>query len=336
MALLLAACGTGGEPNASGQASSPATGSPAATATAPASAAPRATSSTIQAARPTPSATAGVTATPQPVASFDVDTVGEASGLARSGRDDDLFWMVDDGPGAQTLTAVHLDGRAVVTVRVAGLDSVDSEALAAGPCASDDDRPCLFVGDIGDNASGRADVRVHRLVEPDLVRGIPDDPVEAEVAVLTYPDGPTDAEAMFALDGRLFIVTKAPFDAESSTTGPTRLYEVPEFADGEVVSRGVVPVPPPRLALVSTVVGNVVTGADALPGRVVLRTYDHAVVYSAADGTDADPAQMGRWPFSEVPTSGPLQTEGIALGADGCTTLTVGEGSGVLWRTPCP
>ena len=275
-----------------------------------------------------------------PVAAFDPELVGEASGLARSDRDDDLLWVLNDGPGTTAVLAVRTAGAGPVgLVPISGLKGVDTEALAGGPCATEDPRHCLFIGDIGDNTRARTSIFVHRIVEPDLSRGVPDEPVPADVAELTYPDGATDAEAMFVLDGRLFIVSKARFDAETRETGPTHLYEVPgmaagEFRDGELIGRGVVPVPVPELAIAASLVGNVVTGADAVPGSVVLRTYDHAVRYTAAD-EQTDPATMGTWAFTETASSGPLQTEAISFDADDCATLTVGEGSGTVWRTPC-
>lgn len=307
---------------------------------------------------PTPVARAtgdpqGATTAPEPtgdasgpvtVGRFAVAVVPEASGLAVSRRNPDVAWVLDDGPGTAGLVAVPLttDGAtappasddAAITVAVEGLEGVDTEALAVGDCAADDPRSCVFIGDIGDNRRSRDAVRVHRFVEPDLSDGMPQEPLPADSVTLTYPGGPTDAEAMFALDGRLFIVSKAPFDAGTGETGATRLYELPRFGDGALEPRGEVPVPLPSLSLAAGLVGNVVTGADATDGAVVLRTYDHAVRYTAP-ASGADIASFPTWPFEEVPTAGPLQTEAIAFDTGACATLTAGEGSGFIWRVPC-
>lgn len=279
---------------------------------------------------PTPGATT--------VAQFPVDAVGEASGLAVSRRNPGVAWVLDDGPGTTGVLAVPYGPSATAAtggaVTLEGLDGRDTEALAVGDCAADEPRSCLFIGDIGDNRRSRDSVRIHRVVEPDLSDGLPDAPVAADTVTLTYPDGPTDAEAMFAVGGRLFIISKAPFAADTAVTGATRLYELPRFGDGELQPRGEVPVPRPSVALAADVVGNVVTGADATGDAVVLRTYDHAVRYTAPASGD-DPATFGTWPFDEIPTTGPLQTEAIAFDVGDCATLTAGEGSGRIWRTPC-
>ena len=309
----------------------------------------------------TPAAPAGTESTdPGAVAGqFDVEDVGEASGLVHSRREANLAWVLDDGPGTTRVMAVRLrtgqrpaPSGAAGAVEVAGLVGTDTEALAAGDCAPDDDRPCLFIGDIGDNLRNRPGVQVHRMIEPDLSHGLPPEPVAADVATLTYPDGPTDAEAMFAVDGRLFIVSKAVFDEQTRETGSTKLYEAATFDDQQLVSRGVVPIPRPSLGLAADLVGNVVTGADAVGDLVVLRTYDHALLFTRpapSDDVAAGPAiaSFATWPFEEIASRGTLQTEAIAFdlshaaaapanSSPVCATLTVGEATGVVWRTPLP
>lgn len=277
-----------------------------------------------------------------PIAQFDTEIVGEASGAVISARDPDLLWVLDDGPGTTSLLGVRLDpqrGRQTVTdtfmVEIEGLEGRDTEALAADPCSETDDRACVFIGDIGDNNRKADAVTVHRVVEPDTSTP-PDAALPMETARFTYPDGATDAEALIVQNGRLFIVGKAQFDDATRETAPTDLFVAESFADSTLTSLGTIPLARPKFPLAADIVGNVVTGADSVPGRVLLRTYDHALLFTAPGGDEADLTDLPQWPFEEIPTDGPLQTEAIAFDSVGCAHLTVGESSGVVWRTRCP
>ena len=142
--------------------------------------------------------------------------VGEASGVAASSVDPDLYFVVDDGTGAGALAAVRGDGSPVGTVVVEGMAAGNAEAVSAGPCPAG---RCLFVGDIGGNR-GRETVTVYRLTEPALP--LPSS-VSAERWDYAYPDGSYDAEAMLVTDdGGIVVVTKP----DGGTT-PHRVYAGP-------------------------------------------------------------------------------------------------------------
>jgi hypothetical protein len=270
----------------------------------------------------------------QAVARFDDDVVPEASGLEHSLRHPDVIWVLDDGPEVRGVYATSVTRGPLGLVGIEGLAGGDTEALATGPCSADDPGPCLFVGDIGDNGREREAVRIVRIPEPDVSDGTPASSPTPDVARFTYPDGPRDAEALFTVDGRLFVVTKAPYDEEERRAGPTELFEAPRFEDGQFIARGTVPVPMPADPLLALAVGNVVVGADVGQAGVVLRTYDHALWFRPP-GDDTDPATFPTWPFEEIATTGPLQTEAVAFAGDDCTHDTVGEGDPTVWRAPC-
>ena len=265
---------------------------------------------------------------------FDPDALPEASGAALSRRDPDVLWLADDRPGVDELLAVHTDGRVLTRLRVEGMSAVNVEALASGPCGADDTGPCLYVGDIGDNVRGRRDVRVLRVAEPDLRASEPGT-VKAAVVTLRYPDGAHDAEALLVDgDGVPYIVTKAPFDTVTGVTGPTRLFAAPGFRDGLLLDLGEVPVPEPRNPVVTLLYGNTVTGADAAPGRVLLRTYDQMVEFTAPDG-QKDLAGFPSWPVKRVLAPWQPQAEAVAYAADGCGYFSISEGVGDIWLVPC-
>jgi hypothetical protein len=264
---------------------------------------------------------------------FDAEAVPGASGLAASRRNPGLLYLLDDRPGTQEVWVLGTDGDLRGAVTVEGLDALDTESLAVGPCGPDEATPCVFVGDIGDNLRSRTDIVVHRFPEPDLTGELPE-AVAAEAARWTYPDGPHDAEALLVDEaGTVLIVTKAPFDPEAAVTGDARLYRAPAFADGVLEHLGVLPVPEPQEPLHSVLVGNVVTGGDYRAGRVLLRTYDQVLEYVAPDGAGLD--MLAEWTVREVPGAFEPQSEAITWAADGCGYLTVSEMVGEIWFTPC-
>jgi hypothetical protein len=292
-------------------------------------------------------------AQPERVGVFDADAVPGASGLAVSRADPSVLYILDDRPGTAEVWAVRLDPdvsgddatrseaqpRSGATmlgpIGVAGLDALDTEALGIGPCGPGEDATCVYVGDIGDNLRSRSDITIHRFPEPDLTTGVPDAPVDAAMIRLRYPQQPEDAEALLIDgDGVPYIVTKAPFDRETRRTGPTRLLRAPGWGDGTLEDLGEITIPQPASALQSLFVGNVVTGGDQLPGRVILRTYDQ-VLELVADTPDAPLASAARWQVETPPAPFEIQSEAIAYAPDGCGYYTVGEGSGDIWFTRC-
>lgn len=281
---------------------------------------------------PSPACPDPCRAPPKTIGAFPVRQAPEASGLVASRRHDDILYVVDDGPGTTSVLAISAnDGEVAGRVAVAGLEGTDTEALAAGPC-SPQPGTCVYVGDIGDNARARDHVSVHRFAEPSRLEG--SGTVEADRIDLRYPDAPHDAEALLVdRSGRIGIVTKDAGDGDGRT-GAARLYTVDGFADATLADRGAVPVPMPALPLAAAAVGNVVTGGDWAPGRVVLRTYDAVVEYRAPRGRGGL-VRFSDWPVTEVVTGAEQQGEAVAYGADGCSLYTVGEGSGEVTAALC-
>jgi hypothetical protein len=277
---------------------------------------------------------AGCFGQPARVGTFDVDALPGASGLAAGVRNPDVLYLLDDRPGTGEVWAVQTDGTMLGAIAVPGLDALDTESLTLGPCSPADRSPCLYVGDIGDNLRSRRDITVHRFTEPDLSDGVPASAADVEVIRLTYPDRAEDAEALLVDDeGVPHIVTKAPYDPTTQVTGAARLLAAPGFTDGELIDLGEVPVPAPDAPLQSQLVGNVVTGADQRPGRVLLRTYDQVLAFV---GDEAAPlGEFPTWEVARLPVPFQLQPEAITWDADGCGFYSVGEQSGDIWHVPC-
>ncbi len=249
---------------------------------------------------------------PTVAATIPVELLPEVSGLAASRTTPGAWWVADDG-AISTVHLVTAEG-IVGTVTLDGFTAVDAEDLAAGPCGPDDPASCLYVGDTGDNVAARTSVRVARFPEPPAG----DHVVTPEVITLTYPDGPVDAEALLVdRDGTPLIVTKQRDTAA--------VLAAPGFADGVAVHVADLPIPEPELPLRTMFVGLTVTAADAVEGRVLIRTYDHAVEYVAPDPATAALAEFPTWPHHEVPTASEPQGEAIAWLPDGSGYATASE-----------
>ncbi len=150
------------------------------------------------------------------------DRLDEASGLARSGRDPNLFWsMNDDGPGV--IYALDREGGKRGRVRVKGAENKDWEDLAAFQL---DGVPYLLIADIGDNEAKRSKRTLYVIEEPRPGT----DTVEIAWRIdYRYPDGPRDAESI-AVDverGEILLLSKRDI--------PPVVYALPLRPDGDDV-----------------------------------------------------------------------------------------------------
>lgn len=203
---------------------------------------PAAAGTVAPAAAPTPA--------PEPAFRIADAEVTESSALAISRSQPGLAYTVNDSGDTARVFSVDMSSGAVVgRTRLAGVQAVDVEALAAMP----DGR--LLVADVGDNDSERPTVAVYVIDEP----GHGDSVADPLASIVHYPDGPHDAEAVLVLDGDLVVVTKAVFGAA--------VYRA-SFQPGLPVRLRMV-APAPSLVTDATVLGD---------GRPVLRTYVSALV----------------------------------------------------------
>ena len=260
------------------------------------------------------------------------DVVVEVSGVAASRRTSGVYYLVSDEPGTDEVVAVREDGTLVARISVDGMSAENAEALAVGPCDTTGPEPCVFVGDIGDHV-GRADVIVYRFPEPDLT-AVTENAVAADAVRYTYPDAPTDAEALIVDGaGRPLILSKAVFDEASATTGPTRLYR--GDPDGGVLDLlGEVDLPDPDRPVFTGIAGNVVTDASSTNGSVLLRTYDQVLEYRAPD-TEAELGGFPGWPLREVSAPSQIQSEAVGYRLDACGYVTISEFTGSIAAVGC-
>lgn len=187
--------------------------------------------------------------------------IQESSGLEFLGGQ---LWTHEDGGGGSMLHQLDtLNGNVLRSVFVEQATNVDWEDI----CADDD---YVYVGDFGNNAGARTDLKIYRIGRDSLLLSSRDT-VLAEVIEFSYPDQsdftPTqfstrfDCEAMVVDNGVLHLFTKRWNDEW------TKEYELS-------VNPGLqVAVPKDSIFL-----GAFVTGADFEPGGYLyLSTYSTAV-----------------------------------------------------------
>ena len=254
-----------------------------------------------------------------------VAEIAEPSGLVASPAHPGVFWTHNDSGDAPRLFAIDGAGELVAEFRVDGATHRDWEDIAA------DDAGHLYIGDFGNNANARRDLVVYRIAEPNPYGAQRVARVDRVLRFryadqFAYPAARRrnfDAEALFWMDGALYLFTKHRSDTE------TTLYRLPvsEFS-GE---RALDPVAdfalPPRGRMHET------TGADlqrARGGLLALLTYGAIHLFEWEPG--------GGFPFRpihrvdlDVRRTG--QVESIAWDGD---ALLFGNERGALFRIPDP
>lgn len=149
--------------------------------------------------------------------------INESSGLARSLRHPGIFWTHNDSGGEPCLFALNSKGETVAKVRVPHAANFDWEDLSES--RDQQGRPCILIGDIGDNLKFRASLQIYCIPEPDLP-ATPDKEIESaepEVWHLSYPDGRKNAESLMVhpITRWIYLITK-------SEEGHCAVYQVPD------------------------------------------------------------------------------------------------------------
>jgi hypothetical protein len=232
--------------------------------------------------------------------------IPESSGVASASWADDFIWTHNDSGDQARFFGVETATCEVRGVyRLAGAEAVDWEDMARSGAT-------LHFGDIGDNDRKRASVRIHDVPEP--ARGTPSGAIRpAASRIVTYPDGPQDAESLFVdpASGRLGVVTKV-------ASGNASVYLAPRDGNGVMEKVASVPVAS-------------ATGADATADRIIVRSYLGAWEW-AIRPRETLANTLGREP---TPVTLPLtfQGEAVAYARDGAGLWTTSErkGSGVYY-----
>ena len=214
----------------------------------------------------------------------------EASGLARSTLEPDVFWAQNDSGNDERVFAFDSTGRALGAIRIDGAKNRDWEAIAIGPCSTGS---CLFVGDVGDNGAHHKAVRIYRVPEPHAT-----DSVSPSATTLTfrYPDGPHDVESMWvAPDSAIYLLTKRPEKRADGSLRPIRLYRLSasafsahDSADSVVVAQLVdsLPIVPSPRDSRGWITDAALSDADSTGHRrLAVRSYQDVSVFNVDPST---------------------------------------------------
>ena len=249
----------------------------------------------------------------------------EISGIDAAGAGNPgIFWVHNDSGDSARVFAINAAGATQRIYSLSGATAVDWEDISVGP-GPQAGVSYLYLADIGDNATSRAEIVVYRVAEPTVTAGAATSLSGVAALRLRYPDGAHNAEALLVdpATGDIVIIEK------TALGGTARVYRAPgNLAAGSLTT----------LALVGSLTlpsgsTQLVTGADVSADgtQVAVRTYAGVRLWNRATGTSI-------WsPFASAPCNGPVPAESkgeaIAFRADGRAYVTVGEGTGQVLHT---
>ncbi|MFO1475701.1 MAG: hypothetical protein U1F98_03495 [Verrucomicrobiota bacterium] len=236
-----------------------------------------------------------------------ISGLSEASGLVASRNNDSVLWTHNDSGDTARIFCLDTHGRKLGIYAVTGGVNVDYEDIAIGP-GPVTNVSYLYIGDIGDNNSVRANIVVYQVPEPAVYARQFTAPANASLKgvraiTLTYPDGARNAEAMFVdpVTGDLFILSKA---------STSRVYTAPKSkldATNNIV-----------LTFVRTLSFDVPSAADISPSgnEIIVRQEDFARMWLRADGQSISSALGGTAIVVPVTGTAGGEPNGEAVGFD--------------------
>ncbi|TNE51218.1 MAG: hypothetical protein EP343_03775 [Deltaproteobacteria bacterium] len=251
---------------------------------------------------------------PEQVATVGNKDLTESSGLAASRRNPGVWWSHNDSGGKPRVYAFDSTGKDLGYFTVSGATNIDWEDMAAGPCPNG--KPCLFIGDIGDNGRRRSEIVLYRVLEPP-VANVKNQGVTgpANVFTLQYPDGAHDCEALL-----VHPKTRDVYLFTKENNGTTTAYRLPGTAEpGKHTLEKVISL---------NFTNDLVTGGDFSPSgdQIVLRGYTYGLVFQV----DAAAIPLRGVKPTQIETGATIQGEAIAYATDGMSLWVTSE------RLPTP
>ena len=246
----------------------------------------------------------------------------EASGIAASRNNPGVLWTENDSGNAAVVYAIDSQGRNLGTYVLPG--NTDNEDIGIGP-GPVTNVSYLYVTDIGDNNSDRANIEIYQTPEPAVYFWQTNNPVSnramkgTRTIFFTYPDGAHNAEAEFVdpVTGDWFVLTKA---------STSRIYTATKSLLDTSTNI--------TLTFVQTLNFDVPSGADISPlgNEVLVRQENFAQIFTRTNGQSISSALAEA--SNGIPVVGEANGEpnGEAIGFDyygsGYFTLSDSESSG--------
>lgn len=237
--------------------------------------------------------------------------IDELSGVAASGRFDDVLYAHNDSSDSSRIFALTTSGTHLATYELTGARNDDWEDIARAQCAFGD---CLYIADIGDNVLDRASYSIYLIAEPASIEpGVHS--IAAEQVSFTYPDGSHDAEVLLVhpVTGEVTIVTK-------EADGPASIYALPSLVpDGMVTATKVGEVEPPKGS-------SKLTGGSVHPDAtgILLRTKTRLFYWAMVPEQTVAEALAGE--ACQLELADETQGEAVTWLRAGDGILTIGEG----------
>jgi len=249
--------------------------------------------------------------------------LAEASGIVESRKTKGVLWIHNDSGDSPRIFAVGTSGNDFGEYSFQGANATDWEDIAIGPGPVNGET-YLYVGDMGDNAMARSNIKIYRVVEPvvDTAAGPKTVMLNGvETFTLVYDDGPHNAETLLVdpQNGDVYIVTKESggnsqiFRAAAplSNANTITMTEVGKLAFG----------PAPLSGDPLTTGGDISAQGDL----IIVRTYLGAFIWRRSSGMTITEAFAGE-PCVVSVKSEP-QGEGIGFAVDGSGYFTISEGA---------
>jgi hypothetical protein len=242
-----------------------------------------------------------------------LESLPEASGLALSLRTPNVLWSLNDSD-APVVIALDPAGDTIGRVRISGAHVNNWEDVSVAPCGNGS---CLYVADTG-KAAARSATTSSSTAFPS--RGlVTRKPRQPKCSTRRAEGEDHEAEAVFAIDEQLFLVTKGH---------PSTLFRFPrEMPHGSLATLERIGEVPTERFLKGTIPRRTrITDGETSPdGRwVALRTNEALLLYRSRD---LIAGHMNNLWHADLRALDETQGEGVAISNDG-DVLLAGEGGG--------
>ena len=206
---------------------------------------------------------------------INIPLLTEASGIAASRNNPGVLWTENDSGNAAVVYALDSQGRNLGTYALPANTDNEDIGIGLGPVTN---VSYLYVTDIGDNHSTRANIAIYQVPEPAVYFWQTNTPVSnramkgMRTITLTYPDGAHNAEAEFAdpVTGDWFVLTKS--------NSISRIYTAPKNLLDTTTNIA--------LTFVRTLNFDVANGADISPlgNEILVRQENFAQIFLRTNG----------------------------------------------------